>query len=91
MEGIEYDGEWTDDCQNGYGIETWNDGSKYKGNYKFGKKEGYGEYYWSDGSIYKGNWINNKPNGNSTYVTKGFKENISYQDGTIIGSVIPEI
>ena len=35
--------------------------------------------------------MNNKPNGNSTFITKGFKESLSYQDGTIIGSVIPDM
>ena len=36
--------EWKDDLQEGYGIETWSDGSRYEGYYKAGKKHGNGKY-----------------------------------------------
>ncbi len=38
-----YKGEWKDDLQDGYGIETWTDSSKYEGSYKAGKKHGNGK------------------------------------------------
>lgn len=49
MNGARYEGQWKDDLQHGYGIETWNDGSKYEGNYLNGKKQGKGVYIWADG------------------------------------------
>ena len=42
MHGAKYEGQWKDDLQDGYGIETWPDGSKYEGYYKQGKKHGDG-------------------------------------------------
>lgn len=42
--------------QNGFGIETWSDGSIFEGYYKEGLKDGTGSYTWPDGSSYKGNY-----------------------------------
>lgn len=63
MNGAKYEGQWKDDLQDGYGIETWADGSRYEGHYKMGKKHGNGTYTWADGSKYIGNWIDNKISG----------------------------
>ena len=54
--------------QDGYGIETWTDGSRYEGNYKAGKKHGNGTYVWSDGSKYTGEWRENKITGRVNWV-----------------------
>ena len=89
--GQKYKGEFNNGKMNGHGTFVWKDGSSFSGYYSNNIKQGEGEYKWANGSVLQGNWINNKPNGNSTYVTKGFRENMSYQDGTIIGSVIPEM
>ena len=43
-ERVKCDGEWVNDCQEGYGVKIWTDGFEYKGNYVNGKKQGYGEY-----------------------------------------------
>ena len=89
--GQKYNGEFNNGKMNGRGTFTWKDGSSFSGYYTNNVKQGEGEYKWNNGSTLQGNWINNKPNGNSVYVTKGFKENISYLDGTILGSVVPKI
>lgn len=36
MNGAKYDGHWKNDLQEGYGVETWADGSKYEGFYREG-------------------------------------------------------
>ena len=66
--------------QDGYGIETWADGSRYEGYYKAGKKHGNGNftkgpihnfsgtYTWADGSKYVGNWVENKISGFVNYL-----------------------
>ena len=89
--GQKYNGEFNNGKMNGHGTFRFKDGSSYTGYYSNNIKQGEGEYKWNNGSVLQGNWINNKPNGNSTFVTKGFKESLSYQDGTIIGSVVPEM
>lgn len=89
--GQKYNGGFNNGKMNGHGTFTWKDGSSFSGYYTNNVKQGEGEYKWNNGSMLQGHWINNKPNGNSTYVTKGFKESLSYQEGTIIGSVIPQM
>ena len=89
--GQQYTGKFNNGKMNGYGTFKWNDGSSFTGYYSNNIKQGEGEYKWGNGSILQGNWVNNQPNGNSTFVTKGFKENMSYKNGSIMGSVIPEI
>ena len=89
--GQKYKGEFNNGKMNGHGTFVWKDGSSYTGYYSNNIKQGEGEYKWNNGSVLQGNWINNKPNGNSTFIGNKFRENISYQDGTIIGSVIPEM
>ena len=42
----EYDGNWIEDFQEGYGVEKWPDGSKYEGSYKNGMKDGKGKFVW---------------------------------------------
>ena len=42
VNGAKYEGQWKDDLQDGYGIETWSDGSRYEGYYKESKKHGEG-------------------------------------------------
>lgn len=36
---LKYEGYWSQDLQNDYGIENWKDGSMYKGEYINGKKK----------------------------------------------------
>ena len=36
--GAKYKGQWKEDKQHGYGVETWPDGAKYEGMYFEGKK-----------------------------------------------------
>jgi len=89
--GQKYTGKFNNGKMNGYGTFNWNDGSSFTGYYSNNIKQGEGEYKWGNGSVLQSNWINNQPNGNSTFLTKGFKENMSYKNGSIIGSVIPKM
>lgn len=34
MDGAKYIGDWKEDRQHGYGVETWPDNAKYEGNYE---------------------------------------------------------
>ena len=89
--GQKYNGQFNNGKMNGRGQFIWKDGSSFTGYYSNNAKQGEGEYRWSNGSVLQGNWIKNQPNGNSTFITKGFKENMTYKNGSIMGSVIPEI
>lgn len=42
-DGSVYKGEWKNDLQHGFGVETWPDGSIFKGEYFEGNKHGYGK------------------------------------------------
>ena len=89
--GQKYSGQFNNGKMNGHGIFQFKDGSSFTGYYSNNTKQGEGEYKWANGSVLQTNWINNQPNGNSTFITKGFKENMNYKNGSIIGSVIPEM
>ena len=89
--GQKYSGQFNNGKMNGHGTFIWKDGSSFTGYYSNNTKQGEGEYKWSNGAVLQGNWINNEPNGNTTFITKGFKENMSFKNGTIMNSKIPEI
>ena len=97
MKNSKFDGDGTFYWSNGqkytgkFNNGKMNDGSSFTGYYSNNIKQGEGEYKWGNGSVLQSNWINNQPNGNSTFLTKGFKENMSYKNGSIIGSVIPKM
>eukprot|EP00831_Metopus_contortus_P048901 TRINITY_DN4008_c0_g1_i1.p3 TRINITY_DN4008_c0_g1~~TRINITY_DN4008_c0_g1_i1.p3 ORF type:complete len:113 (+),score=18.03 TRINITY_DN4008_c0_g1_i1:108-446(+) len=63
-----YKGDWKNDLQHGYGIESWGDGARYEGYYADGKKEGTGVFKWSDGSEYSGEFYNNNIQGRGKYL-----------------------
>ena len=48
------------DCNNGYGIYTYANGSKYVGEWKDGKENGQGAYTFANGTVDKGIWKNNQ-------------------------------
>ena len=64
---IIYEGMWTNDNQNEYGIEKWSDDSIFFGKYSNGEKNGVGTYLWKDGSIYEGEFCNNMFEGYGIY------------------------
>ena len=45
-------------CENGYGIYTWESGGKYVGEFKDNKRNGQGTYTYVDGTIQEGLWQN---------------------------------
>ncbi len=55
------------DCDNGYGIYTWDSGERYEGYWQNGKRNGQGTNYFSNGAEYSGNWKDDKKNGYGTY------------------------
>jgi len=54
-------------CENGYGIYIFSEGSRYVGEYKYGKKNGLGTYTWANGSKYVGEWKDGKWHGEAIY------------------------
>ena len=82
----EYEGDWTNDNQNGIGIENTPDNSTYKGEFRNGIKQGIGVYTWQDGSSYAGEWDNNKFNGYGMYTfSNGKRYNGHFVDGEMNG------
>lgn len=52
--GAKYVGDWLEDRQHGFGVETWPDFAEYEGNFEYGKKHGIGTFKWADNSMYIG-------------------------------------
>lgn len=52
--GAVYNGEWRGQFREGYGIQTWPDGSKYEGYWLNDKANGQGRLYHADGDVYEG-------------------------------------
>jgi hypothetical protein len=55
------------DCYNGYGVYTWNDGTRYEGNFRAGKRDGEGVYYYASGAKYIGSQSNDGRHGWGIY------------------------
>ncbi|MBR2024396.1 MAG: hypothetical protein IKA02_01160, partial [Clostridia bacterium] len=53
--------------RNGYGVYTWNSGSRYQGEWVDDVRLGYGRFFWTDGGRYEGMWKNDKMNGMGVY------------------------
>jgi len=81
-----YAGLWSDDCQNGLGVEMWNTGSGYQGVFDKGLKHGVGAYSWPDGSLYQGMMFANNLQGYGTFIgAAGCNCNGEWCDGVTHG------
>jgi hypothetical protein len=79
-------------CDNGYGVYTWDMGDMYVGEFKNSTRNGKGKYTWKSGEVYDGEWKDGKRHGygvqtfaNGT-VQKGFYEYGVYKGTTIATS-----
>ncbi len=61
------------DCDNGYGVRTYDDGGHYEGYFKNGLREGQGTFTWKEGEKFVGQWVAGDYTGYGTYY---------YSDGT---------
>lgn len=64
------------DCDNGYGVYTWESGERYEGHWKNKMRNGEGTNYFPSGAYYKGNFTDDKKNGLGFYQ---YKEGSSYE------------
>jgi hypothetical protein len=55
------------DCENGFGIKTYNGGGRYEGNFINSLREGEGTYTWASGDKYSGYWLAGDYTGFGTY------------------------
>ncbi len=82
------------DCQDGFGIYQYDNGSYY-GFFKDGKKNDYGIYVWSGIGTYVGNWKNNIMSGYGEFLEDNDDNSIGiYQNGVLNGmgySVIEDV
>jgi len=63
----EYEGEWSNDMMNGYGVYKYASGAIYSGQWKNNKHHGKGEYKMTNGCKYEGEWYEHKFNGSGIY------------------------
>ena len=64
----EYEGEWSNDMINGYGVYKYSSGATYSGNWKNNRHHGYGVYIMGNGSRYEGEWFNHRFHGTGTFI-----------------------
>ena len=83
--GGEYEGEFVDGRQDGFGTMTFPNHDFYEGDWKNGKMEGYGEYHHYEpskdrfGAIYKGQFKNGVREGvgRMTYANRNITSRVS--------------
>ncbi len=63
----EYEGEWSSDMMNGYGVYKYASGAMYSGNWKNNKHHGHGVYIMSNGCRYEGEWEDHRFHGPGTF------------------------
>jgi hypothetical protein len=63
----EYEGEWSNDKMNGYGVYKYASGAVYSGQWKNNKHHGKGEYKMTSGCKYEGEWCEHKFSGTGVY------------------------
>jgi hypothetical protein len=81
-----YEGDWVNGLKEGYGTQTYPDGSRYLGQFEAGMIHGDGSYIYQNGDVYSGSWNKGKKEGFGTYL---FKENDSsfkgkWENGNIL-------
>ena len=64
----EYEGDWVDDKQEGFGRYTFTSGAVYSGEWKAGKMHGKGKIVNADGTSYEGDWENSLMHGEGLYI-----------------------
>ena len=62
-----YEGEMLLGIPNGYGVYTWNDGTRYEGEVVNGQRHGRGVLEWSNGSRYEGDFQDNSRTGSGVF------------------------
>ena len=65
--GATYDGHFSEDKYDGYGVFTSVDGAVYKGEWKNGVMHGHGVYTWPDKAVFDGQWENGYMEGPGTF------------------------
>ena len=62
-----YEGEWSNDSMEGYGVYNYLSGSRYEGIWSKNQQHGQGTFYFPNGSKYLGQWEHHKMCGRGVY------------------------
>lgn len=80
-----YEGEFSRNLKEGYGIYEWSQGHVYKGEYRGNVRHGYGEMRWADGSSYCGWWQDDRQSGQGVMEDgKGAKVTGVFREGVMV-------
>lgn len=55
-------------CIDGFGVKTFQDGSRYMGTFVQGNRQGFGTCFWNNGSRFFGEWKLDKPEGVGVFI-----------------------
>jgi hypothetical protein len=85
-----YQGDFDDDCKQGFGTMIWHTGGRYDGHFIRNKRHGQGKMIWGDSTTYQGAWKNGRRDGFGELVTKGkrliglFEQNMFVKDQSFV-------
>lgn len=81
--GDTYEGEFYDNCRDGFGTYLWVNGDKYIGSWVMDQTHGKGSLMWADGDTYIGDWYNGERTGKGLFA---YADKTSYYGDFVIGS-----
>jgi hypothetical protein len=62
-----YEGDWSNDKMEGYGIYRYSNGDIFDGEWKDNQQNGFGKYFFTDGSHYEGEWKDHRMHGTGKF------------------------
>mmetsp|Transcript_5511 Transcript_5511/g.12173 ORF Transcript_5511/g.12173 Transcript_5511/m.12173 type:complete len:510 (-) Transcript_5511:34-1563(-) len=65
-----YEGQFFNDTQHGYGVQSWTDGRMYEGHFRHGKYDGQGKMTWTSGAgviVYEGEYRDDLKHGRGVF------------------------
>lgn len=77
-DGSNYEGQWFNDSEHGFGVKEYANGDRYQGEWREGLFHGNGIYKWQDGTTFEGGWQDHLEHGYGVkvhrdgFVQKGF-------------------
>ncbi len=75
------------DCENGYGVMGYSDGSRYEGSFKNHKADGFGHFNYANGDYYKGEFREGLKHGNGALYSANGEKRGTWKEGEFMDSL----
>jgi hypothetical protein len=82
VDGVVFEGYFTDNVAEGHGRYDWPDGGRYEGQIRKGKRHGPGVMFFADGETrYEGDWVEGKRHGRGRLIFSDDDDHPHFYDG----------